>query len=332
MQTIKNFIYLDEYKMYSISSQIFEGITEYLIDYQGSTKEDLEMQKGPIPVVSGRIMADILKSESGTQEKKYLHDYSYTLFEDRLRELGKIFSLSTDNIDETIEKIDNTGFVEIRGKVIFNDMNILKSTMEGFNELGEALAYITNFSQMEEVRQQSEKIVEGTKDRNQKAKLRQKLKSGIDIKKLAKDQGLNMDNKFLEKLTFALNYGFQDQFAVQMPMGQYTFSADCKRDAFREKEDSLMRKYSRFAEKEFVLVGTITQSSSASISKRKSEGDGDYSESKEKNEGDGDYSEPQHLKEAVMNLVEALSEVESEFSGKLANEIIVDPIAIYREI
>lgn len=40
----------------------------------------------------------------------------------------------------------------------------------------------------------------------------------------------------------------------------------------------------------------------------------------------------EYLKEAVMNLVEGLSEVESEFSGKLANEIIVDPIAIYREI
>lgn len=34
MSGIKNFIYLDEYKMYSISSQIFEGITEYLVDHK----------------------------------------------------------------------------------------------------------------------------------------------------------------------------------------------------------------------------------------------------------------------------------------------------------
>ena len=114
MQKIKSFIYLDEYKMYSISSQIFEGITESLTNFQGSTTEKDEKQKGPI--ASGQVMADIWKSESGTQEKKYLHDYSYTLFEDRLRELEKIFSLSTDDIDEKIEKIDNTGFVEIRGK------------------------------------------------------------------------------------------------------------------------------------------------------------------------------------------------------------------------
>ena len=67
MQTIKNFIYLDEYKMYSISSQIFEGITEYLIDYQETKREEEEKQKGLIG--SGKIMADILKSESGTEEK-----------------------------------------------------------------------------------------------------------------------------------------------------------------------------------------------------------------------------------------------------------------------
>ncbi len=40
--------------------------------YKGSTTEKEEEQKGPVG--SGQIMADILKSESGTQEKKYRHD------------------------------------------------------------------------------------------------------------------------------------------------------------------------------------------------------------------------------------------------------------------
>ena len=164
MQTIKSFIYLDEYKMYSISSQIFEGITEYLIDYQGATIEEEETQKGPVR--SGRIVADILKSESGTQEKKYLHDYSYKLFEDHLKESGKILSLSAENIDENIKQIDNAGFVEVRAKAVFNDMNTLKSTIERFNELGEALAYITNFEEIEKIHQQLKTAAEAIKDRN----------------------------------------------------------------------------------------------------------------------------------------------------------------------
>ena len=315
MQKIKSFIYLDEYKMYSISSQIFEGITESLMSYQGSTTEKEEEQKGPI--ASGRVMADILKSESGTQEKKYLHDYLYTLFEEQLRKSGKILSLSTENIDKDIKQIDDAGFVEVRAKVVFNDMIMIKSTIENFNQLGKALTHITNFSKIEEVHQQLEKVGESIKDRNQKARFRQKQKGLTNVEKLAKDQGLNLNADFLKDLAFVLNYGFQDQFIVQMPIGPYTFSADCKRADLREDEHSLIRKYSRFAEKEFVIIGTITQGSS---------------ETTDRQEGTEDDHEFQHLKEAVMALVEGLSVVESEFSGKLANEIIVDPIAIYREI
>ena len=315
MQKIKSFIYLDEYKMYSISSQIFEGITESLMSYQGSRTEKEEEQKGPI--ASGRVMADILKSESGTQEKKYLHDYLYTLFEEQLRKSGKILSLSTENIDEDIKQIDDAGFIEVRGKVVFNDMNMIKSTMENFNQLGKALTHITNFSKIEEVYQQLEKAGETIKDKNQKARFRQKQKGLINVEKMAKEQGLNVNKDFLEDLNFVLNYGFQEQFIVQMPIGPYTFSADCKRDDLRENEDSLIRKHSRFSEKEFVLVGTVAQSSRESVD---SEDDTDVPQ------------EPRHMKEAIMNMVEALFTIESSFSGKLANEIIVDPIAIYREL
>ena len=44
MQTIKNLIYLDENKMYSISLQISGGITEYLMKYEEATKAESEEQ------------------------------------------------------------------------------------------------------------------------------------------------------------------------------------------------------------------------------------------------------------------------------------------------
>ncbi|MDE0313692.1 MAG: hypothetical protein OXM61_02220 [Candidatus Poribacteria bacterium] len=320
-QKIKSFIYLDEYKMYSISSQMSGGITDYLMSHKKSTTEEAEEQKGPVG--SGRVVGDTLKSESGIQEKKHLHDYNYTLFEEELNKSGKILSISAEDIDEKIEQIGNAGFVKVTGKVVFNDMNIIKSTMENFNEIGQALAYVSNFEKMEEVRSQLEKAAENTTDRNQKAKIRHQLKNITNIEKLAKDQGLKHDQNFLDNLNLLLNYGFQDQFTVQMPIGQYTFSADCKRDDFREDEPLLVRKYSRFAEKEFVIVGTVAQSSNKPI---------DYQKSADYEEVDNEDSSSPHFKEVIMNLVEALSVVESEFTGKLENEIIIDPIAIYREI
>ena len=315
MQKIKSFIYLDEYKMYSISSQIFEGITESLMSYQESTTEKQEEQKGPVG--SGRIMADILKSESGTQKKKYLHDYSYVLFEEHLRQSEKILSLSEENIDENIKEIDHAGFIEIKGKVVFNDINMIKSTIENFNQLGKAVTHITNFAEIEEVHQQLKKAGGSIKDKNQKARFEQRQKGLTNVKKLAKDRGLNLSTEFLKDLAFVLDYGFQDQFTVQMLIGPYTFSADCKRDDLRENEDLLIRKHSRFSEKEFVLVGTVVQSSRESVD---SEDETDVPQ------------EPLHMKEAIMDMVEALFTIESSFSGKLANEIIVDPIAIYLEI
>ena len=102
---------------------------------------DEESQKGPLG--SGRVMASILSSESWSQEKRYLHDYSYTLFERHLKNQSRVSELSEANIVDTIQGIDQVSFVEVRAKVIFNDMKAIKGTMESFNELGEALAYVT---------------------------------------------------------------------------------------------------------------------------------------------------------------------------------------------
>ena len=315
MQAIKSFLYLDEYKMYSISSQIFEGITEYLIDYSETAKEETEQQSGLFG--SGRVLADILKSAAGTQERKYLHDYSYNLFEERLKGTeGRVISVSAANIGEAVERIDDATFIEVRGKPIFNDMNIIKSTLKDFNEFGKALAYVGSLEEINAVRQQLDSSVETATDRNEKARLRARLKQLTNIENLAKDKGLYQDPKFLEHLVLLLNFGFRDQFEVQIPVGPYTFSANLKREYLREDENMLVRKYSRFSEKDFVLFGTVSQSST------KPAQNSAYDES----------SEPQQMREAVMRIVEGLSQVEISFSGKLDNEIIIDPITLYREV
>lgn len=46
----KLFIYLDEYKMYSLSSQLFEGLTEEIVQISSRSKEETEEQKGPLRV------------------------------------------------------------------------------------------------------------------------------------------------------------------------------------------------------------------------------------------------------------------------------------------
>ena len=205
----------------------------------------------------------------------------------------------------------------MKAKAIFNDMNMIRSTLGRLNELGEALAYLTSFEEMESIRSRLETAAESAQDRNQKARLRQRLKELSNTKNLAKSKGLLQDEALLQKLDAVLEYGFQDQFEVQMPLGEHTISANLKRDYLRENEHLLVRKYSRFSEKDFVLFGTVAQSSTRSS---------DYQDEVTEN------SDATQMKEVIMQFIGALSHVETSLSGKLENEIIIDPIALYREI
>lgn len=313
MPKIKSFLYLDEYKMYSISSQLFEGITEYSIDFSNKSSEESEGQKGPIG--SGKVLADILKSEKGTTEKKYLHDYSYQIFEEHLINSQQVIEIDAATIDDLKTDIGSCSFIKIRAKAIFNDINMILSTLSNFNALGEALTYVTNYTVISEAQKQLELATELTKNPKDKARLKQQANSLLNINKIAKESGLHQDSKFLEKLSFLLTYGFQDQFEVKMPIDEMIFSANLKRGYLKEDEQLLVRKYSRIAEKEFVLFGMVTQSSSEPVQPVENTG-----------------QEPANIKEAMMTMISHLTNMESTFIGRLPNEVIIDPIALYREL
>ena len=167
MSGIKSFLYLDEYKMYSISSQILEGLTESLINVRGTSKEDEERQTGPFG--SGRVIAEIWQQESRQHERKYLHDYSYTLFEQHLKHERSVPTVTSDNIEEVVPSLGGINFIEVRSKAIFNDMNILREIIEGFNDLGEALTYLTNAEKIVSAHKAIDKLEETITDRNRKA-------------------------------------------------------------------------------------------------------------------------------------------------------------------
>ena len=201
-----------------------------------------------------------------------------------------------------MERIQSASFVKIRSKIFFNDIKKVKSVVEKFNELGEAVAYM---GYTEEIKNAGESKT----NRNKKSTVNRNF-----IKNFAKQQGLYVDREFLEKLALILDFGFQDQFKILMDIGSYSFGAECNRKYFRDDEFSLIRKYSRFPSMEFVLVGIITQWIG------------------EPRKYEKENPDSKNINENVIFLTQALSDVESEFSGKLENEIIIDPIAIYNEL
>jgi hypothetical protein len=283
---IKNFIYLDEYKMSSLSSQIFEGTTEYLVNTDYKEDKTTDSQKGGF--ASGSILADIIKDGSKTEEKKYLHDYLYTLFEKHLIENDKVADINIlDNNINIVDTCTNTSFIKIKGKAIFSDFEILVSTLKDFNKFGKAMAHLELSS-------------------NTSKKIK-------NIDEYAKSKGLNFEPDLIKSLTTMLDYGYNKQFEIQINYNNHLYSTNIKREYLRESEQLLIKKYSRETEIEFVLFGIVTQCQETVV--------------KDEVENYND-----NFKVAVMDMITKLTGVEKVFTGKLPNEIIIDPIAIYTEL
>lgn len=308
---IKSFIYLDNDKMYSISSQLFEGLTEYILRDNKTTSTEDDQQKAQ--VFSGNLMREILQQEKGSSEKRFFHDYAYSLFE---KELSNRNLLCTIEDSGELGDMTDKQFVKVHGKAYFNDYRALKETFRQFNEIGSALGYIQCYGPMGEVLKQIDEAAQQTSDRNQKAKINNK-KNAVDsiFKNYLREQGLNVNEKFAENLVRIYDFGYKDMFAVHIPylVSNIVFASILNREFLKEKEDSLIAKYSRRTEIEFTIVGLLTQCGG------------------EKALIDSDDSESS-MKQASLNFTSIISNLEDTFNGRLGNEYIIDPIAIYREI
>lgn len=322
MEKIRSFLYLDNYKMYSISSQIFEGLTEYIVTNKSDENQKAETQKGPIG--SGRILGDIIQKSSNQTEKKFLHDYSYNLFEQALIERGKVIEIDKSNIDVQIDNLHNYSFIKVKGRVAFNDLEIIEEMLKNFNDFGYALGYVTKKAAYDEEMEGLNEQVKHISDRNQKAKAKNILKNTTAFRKILKEEGLQLDDEFLKQMAYLLNYGYNQQFEIQMPLDDFClFSAQLDRNNLKDNERTIIKKYSRETEKEFVLFGIITQvekeANRESLLK-------DRTEDWENDEEDG------NMKEAIMNVVKHITNVEKTFTGKLDYEFIIDPISLYIEL
>jgi hypothetical protein len=317
MKQLRQIIYLDEYKMYSLYSQLFEGLTDYIVQYKEASKREEEHQKGPL--ASGRLLADIADDRSGKHERRFLHDYAYTQFEEKLIAEKKVVEYIPPLENGLTIPIRPGTILRIKGSAVFNDIKAICDMIAGFNRFGEAITYVTTHGGMAAAKEVAEQKLKEERDRNVRAKMKVALKSLTDVKKQAKEAGLHQDEKFLENLKYLLDYGYAGHFELQIrPSGESPhrpfFSALLKREYLREDATLLVKKHSRQAQGQFCVLGVACQCPM-----------GDEPEKV-------DNSEVTQLREALGKMVSALSLIEKGFLGRLENEIIIDPLAVYREI
>lgn len=309
-QNIKSFIYLDDYKLYSLSSQIFQGFTEYVISGSTASLTEEESQKGMF--ASGKVMSDLLKTEKTSTEKKYLHDYAFNLLEAELTDRELLYSIRPE---DTTNIIQSKGIIKVTGRAVFNDYSTLQSTLSRFNSIGESFGYFNYKEVVKELNDSTSNALETTKDRNQRAKIKNiKQHANKVLTSFLQENGLHIEEEDIKHTVNIMEYGFHGEleFRVLPDELPFQFSAILNREYLRDSETQFISKYSRQTEYDFTMIGIVTQS--------------------------GKVTEPlaEHglncIKDACLNLADKLRGMENVFLGRLDNECIIDPIAIYREL
>ncbi|MDP9990554.1 hypothetical protein J2W28_000063 [Variovorax boronicumulans] len=307
---MKNILYLDEKKLFSLTSQVFAGVTEFLIKEKSTKTTDSETQKGPL--ASGKVVADAITSGEKDTERRVMHDYAFSLFESEIlkKDLVQEITLASSFIAPNLEQ----PFVKISAPAHIFDVRKAQETMEKFNALAESLGYIQSKEVCESATSDIANEIKTTKDK-QKANALSKQKDQM-IKAIvsAASESMSQDQKYLDHMVNITRFGFNDSLEVHQTVDAKRFTSFLKRECLREDESLLVRKYSRMTKMNFVVLGMITN----------------YPEESPPStpESMGDDSE-KSMKEAFIGIVRSLGNFEKTFSDVDKREYMIDPVAIY---
>lgn len=306
---IRNIIYLDEQKLISLLSQVLEGFTESFIKTSTTLEEENTSQKGP--VASGRIVAEAIKTGQSTVEHRVLHDYAFSIFEKYLTDNDLLNLINEHTNSENVSS--DKPFIKVSATAKIIDAEKIIHLLTNFNELGAAVAHTTKHDERKELLAELEQLKAQEKNNSEKQKIAEKIKVASSIESWAKDLGLWYDPEFISGLIMLIDYGFNKQLEIHQRTQGIIFSSLLKNESLRESKELIVRKYSRITERKIVVIGTITQTNIPIADSTKAD-------------------EINHLKEAVINMIDHIADMEKAFSGKLSNEIVIDPIAVYVEL
>lgn len=234
---IKLFIYLDVEKMYSLSSQFFEGITNEIMMGDTSSNGYGECQKGEI--MSGNFMANMMYQQSSMSESRSLNDFAFTVFEKELVRRNLLYTITSEDSPESLR---GKGFVKVTGRISIYDFAKTLNTMEKFNDLGKAISYLQN-----------------GKDLSPEALI---------------SQGLAVDEKMQEHVSSLIQYGYRNHLEILLNVSGsgHIFSTTINRTFLKDPEDILISRYSQNPEKLFTIIGVMSQVGDTSSEKVEMEG------------------------------------------------------------
>lgn len=298
--SIKNIIYLDYEKMYSLSAQLFKGVVfESLIEkgYSFSEKDSFKKLEN--------------NSTENDSRKNYVkpYDYHYSMFERKLYELNKITTLSKGSFEDQVsfDKIKQHPFIKSTGAVIITDPVALTSLTKDFNKFTDHLGYVTSAGEINDLYSRLKVLKKNNKQ--QIADIRARIKSLEDDLAYIRTCA---NQKYHDSLAEILEFSYGTEIEINQNMGEYIISGFFEREFLKQSVSTILKRYSRKTVTEFTILGILTQFKT------------------------DEWTTPEvgfnEFRGAIKDLNQANYNVEKTFLDVADKELILEPIAMYTEL
>jgi hypothetical protein len=329
MANIRDFIYLDVERLYSLYSQVFEGVTERIIQSFIDGLQQKDSQKGPL--LKGSDIETQIIEVSRRTENKFLFDHMYNRLEDKLRQA---IITPHEVTPENYKEITRETVIKVSGRALIMDFGRIRSFAEQFNRLGEELAYITHHSsgmfraEKGEIEDLESRLVE-LKDKNQRARIEKELQDRKKsyrkaLEDLATQKGLHVDEQFMTDLSSVTEKLYYDRFEliiIPQADSKFGYRGILDKKWLRLQPDLLQALFGSHTTSALTMVGQITYAPEKQV-----EG-----ESKPLTESDATPSD-RSMRDAYEGLVDALHALEVITSeSKKRVDLVLWPFAVYGE-
>ncbi len=320
-RTVRDFIYIDGDRLYSLYSQIFQGVADSVVQsYFGSSG-----QKSSYLKQSESLEANVAEAVLHT-ENKVLYDHMYNLLEKRIG--TRVIEVSGISLSNYHEEIENSSFLRIHGTVEIEDYDRLQEFMSHFNEIADAIAYANIYSQnkLSEAIRKAEEAANQISDPNKRATAKNKFDINKDPKKLAREMGLRQDDQIIKNLELFAKLFHGGGFDVTISpsvSSDIVYKGSLNRKWLRIQPEMLRSLYGTTSKSNWVMVGYPTFIPSV--------GNEDDETDEEKPDIISDNSPS--MRDSFKDMFGASKAFETMFQkSKKRVEIIIAPLAIYREI
>ena len=230
---IRDFIYLDSGRMYSLYSQVFEGIAERVTNtYFNRLTTGNDVKKA--------FTQDLVKSETEETleeiESKVMYDNLYNQLEERLSTSINIIDSNCSTLD--LNKISNSFLFKIVGQAHIFDYFRLVEYTDKFNKLGEIIAESKYGSLSEEDRKKT------------------------SAKQIIREDGLSQDRTLLSNLKYIADFFKNGLYEVQIDPGidgtNIEFTGILKKEYLRIGDERLRHLYGNVPSMKWTMVGQLT--------------------------------------------------------------------------